>query len=454
MQGEIETDLLVIGGGMGGLTAGAWAARAGATVLLVDKAPEVGGAAAMSEGYLWTAPRLEDLQWEDPDVSPQLGAALADHFLEGIEWVESLGIETGERLTGIYGFGHGHKVDIVEYLRRCGSAIEAGGGWVVPGASTEELLRDEAGAVVGASVRDRDGSPVTVRAKATTIATGGFQGDAGLRQRWIDEHADRLLVRSNPYSVGDGLRLGMAAGGSGTEGVRGFYGHLVASPLPGLEEKYFIDLAQLHSGYGLLLNAAGERFTDETLGDHRNNQAVLEESGSRAVLVGDEHVHATYVKRAYIPGMDVVDKLELARQAGCRVAVADSVEELGEAISAWGYDGGRGAETVAAYSRVAAAGAEGLDPPSARYHRPLDEPPYFGIEVQPTITFPYAGLAIDADARVLGADGEPVGGLHAAGVDAGGIYKRGYAGGLSRGLVFGIRAGMSALGKPSWGDSA
>jgi predicted oxidoreductase len=46
--------------------------------------------------------------------------------------------------------------------------------------------------------------------------------------------------------------------------------------------------------------------------------------------------------------------------------------------------------------------------------------------------------------RVLDGDDEPIPGLLAAGVDVGGVAVEGYFGGLSRGLVFGIRAAREA----------
>ena len=46
-------DLVVVGGGMAGLTAAARAARDGARVAVVERAEELGGSARYA-GYLWT----------------------------------------------------------------------------------------------------------------------------------------------------------------------------------------------------------------------------------------------------------------------------------------------------------------------------------------------------------------------------------------------------------------
>jgi succinate dehydrogenase/fumarate reductase flavoprotein subunit len=445
---SFRVNLLVIGAGMTGLTAAAAAARRGLDVLVVEKAPEIGGSAALSEGYMWTAPTLEALQWEDPECDPELGAALAAHFPEGLEWVRSLGVELSDEITGIYHIGRGHQVDIGTYLDRCRSVVEAAGGWI----STEvqvQQLRQDAGRVTGALALDRDRGEVEIDADWTLLATGGFPADPELRRTHIGAGAEHMLLRANPHSTGDGLRLGTSVGAR-VAGGEGLYGHLIAAPLEAFEPKDYLTFAQLHSGYCLLLNRSCERFTDESLGDHVNNQAVLRQPEARALLIGDEYARRTHVISAYIKGMDVMDKLEFAGAAGANYAVADTFAALAESVGTWGYDPATVERTLAGYVEARPAS---LAPPSERYSPTLDEPPYFALEVQPAITFPYAGLATDVDGVVLGDDG-PIGGLLAGGVDVGGVYKRGYAGALARGLVSGLRAAITAAGEPSWRQAA
>ena len=51
----ITCDLLVIGGGMAGMSAAGWAAERGARVIVVEKAAALGGSALLSGGVFWTA---------------------------------------------------------------------------------------------------------------------------------------------------------------------------------------------------------------------------------------------------------------------------------------------------------------------------------------------------------------------------------------------------------------
>ncbi|MGZ4292454.1 MAG: FAD-binding protein, partial [Gaiellaceae bacterium] len=53
-------------------------------------------------------------------------------------------------------------------------------------------------------------------------------------------------------------------------------------------------------------------------------------------------------------------------------------------------------------------------------------------------------LRVDERARVLAADGSPLEGLWAAGVDVGGVATGGYARGLAQALVLGLAAAEDA----------
>ena len=53
----MDTDLLVLGGGMAGLSAAAWSVRQGRSVVLVEKGAL--GGTAIHAGFIWTAPSFE-----------------------------------------------------------------------------------------------------------------------------------------------------------------------------------------------------------------------------------------------------------------------------------------------------------------------------------------------------------------------------------------------------------
>jgi succinate dehydrogenase/fumarate reductase flavoprotein subunit len=122
--------------------------------------------------------------------------------------------------------------------------------------------------------------------------------------------------------------------------------------------------------------------------------------------------------------------------------VADDIDEFEALPEEWGYAGPASRDTLYEFNRQCEAGAP--TPPRKLDAAPLVTPPYYIIEVIPAITFTFSGLRIDPRARVLDESGQVIPGLLAAGADAGGVFHRGYAGGLACALVFGLQAAATA----------
>jgi len=74
----------------------------------------------------------------------------------------------------------------------------------------------------------------------------------------------------------------------------------------------------------------------------------------------------------------------------------------------------------------------------------LGHPGLTAVRVYAAVTHTIGGLRTDGSGRVLTADGTPVPGLYACGVDVGGVATDGYASGLAAALVLGLRAAETA----------
>ena len=440
MPDHQAVDLLVIGAGMAGLTAGARAVHNGLSVVVVEIGDDVGGSARYA-GYAWTALSHEEMERHNPGGDASLKCALVDRFQDGIAWIRSTGVEAKDAQP-ILSFGQGHQFDTNHYVDTCRRIIVEAGGELLLTTATERLLVEN-GTVAGAELITSDGTRRQMRATSTLLATGGFQGDVDLRNRLVHPHADRLELRSNPHSRGAGYRLATAAGASTGLPGAGFYGHLIPSGIPFADPSDFVDLSLYYSEHALLLNLHSERFTDETLGDHLTTMALMEQPENRGLLIADARVFRDWVVGSYVEGAVAVDKFALAGKRGGRVGFAEELDELVHLPEEWGYDG---SAVRAAVERFNAQMAAGEDPaPGRRLDRlPLDEPPYYVVETVPAITFPFHGIRIDDRARVRGEDGEPIEGLLAAGSDTGGLWYRAYAGGIASALVFGLTAAGTA----------
>lgn len=434
------SDLVVVGAGMAGLSAAAHAARLGAQVTVLEKGNRIGGSARLSAGILWTAPDIATLRAVCPDGDPALGGALVEGFDGAVEHVRSFGVEVSERWQGQMGFGVAHRVGIQALLERQRAVVEEAGGSVLCRAPARALVRGSDGRVAG--VRGAAGEHA---APAVLLATGGFQGDPELVAAMIGSGADELPLRANSGSTGDGFRLGRAAGVAASRGLGGFYGHLLPAPLNCFEPDDFLPFTQYHSQRSILVNLHGRRFCDESRGDETSNQAALRQPGRRALLLLDERVRREVAEAAPYPHGQAVDRLAVARAAGARYAAAPTQAELVRTLAAWGVPAGTLAATLSAYDRASRGETPELDAPLPARPEPLTEPPFHALLVQPSLTFAFGGLRVDADGRALDRDGGAVPGLFAAGADAGGLQVGGYVGGLVLGLVFGPRAAAAAL---------
>lgn len=437
-----QVDLLVLGGGMAGLAAAARTVQDGGTAILVEKAEAVGGSATYAE-FVWTAPDLETFRERNPNGDPELAATFIGAFEPAVQWIRNLGVEVRDPVP-LLNFGIGYQSDLTSLFLIERRLIEAGpGSEVLLGADAERLLIGPEGTVEGAVVKVASGEEREVRAGSTLLATGGYGGDPELRREHIGPGAENMPLRANPNSNGRGLRLAEAAGAQFALEDAAFYGHLWATGVPVNDPFMFANSTFYHSEHGLLLNLSGERFLDETVGDQLNAIAAADQPGSRCLLIYDEYVHREWMMRPYVKGIEPVNKFEAAYKAGALCAIAEEIEEFRELPEEWGYDSEGVYQSLVEYNRAAAAGAE-LAPPRTVDSRPLDEPPYYVIDVEPAITFTFGGALIDTEARVLDKGGRPIPGLLAAGADAGGLYHRAYAGGLSPALVFGLRAAATA----------
>jgi succinate dehydrogenase/fumarate reductase flavoprotein subunit len=434
--GEV-IDLLVLGAGMAGLGAAAKAASEGASVVLVEKGEAIGGSAAYA-GFIWTAPTADVMREVNPDGDPALGRRIVEGYDDALAFVRSLGVHVADPVT-VLGYGRGCATDMANFLLACDRVVRERGEVLVRSHALRLLTED--GAVVGAELETPAG-PRTIRARHTLLATGGFGGDPGLRAEHLGPAARDLPLRANLNSTGDGLRLAAAVGAATSAPDAGFYGHLIPSQVGYTNPYEFTDLTFYHSEHGVLINRAGRRFCDETIGDHLNALHVLDQPDARALLITDQRVHEQWMLSPYVEGVEPLDKFQLAYRRGARAAIAEDIDELAYLPEEWGYDGETARETLLEFNR---APGRRLD------DAPLVDPPYYVIEVIPAITFTFQGVQIDELARALDGDGEPIPGLLAAGADAGGVFHRAYAGGLAAALVFGLQAASTVLEESTHG---
>jgi hypothetical protein len=133
------------------------------------------------------------------------------------------------------------------------------------------------------------------------LATGGFQGDPELRASLIHPQARDIPLRGNWYSTGRracGWARRRAPRSAPTDA--GFYGHLMPSGVSFGEHDDFVALSLYYSEHSLHAQPRLRRFVDETVGDHLNTMALLQQPEARGLIVSDSRVRDEWILRPYV----------------------------------------------------------------------------------------------------------------------------------------------------------
>lgn len=446
---HLQADVVVAGAGIGGLTAARTALEQGASVLVIEKAPEVGGSAAVSGGAAWTAANVDAWLSVQPGGDASMGQALVENYLEGVAWYESLGLQIEEQLDPTpYKFAryvHAFRPDSRTFMNDLAASVEAAGGTILTNTGLRSLHIGRDGGVSGAEARG-GGRTVEVSAGAVVLATGGFQASPDLRARYFGRWAHHVIVRGNAYSTGDGFLAALEAG-AGTAGPFGrFYGHMIPAPPAETGVDNFASVKPDFSQYSVFVNLHGQRFDDEFLGDEVTVHAVVHQPEALCFLVFDERVRklrATGMGES--PGA-VDRRMENIRNAGGEILEAPDLESLADQMfRRWGVVKAPLITTLHEHNAAAAANdLSMLSVPRSGGLQPLDSPPFRAIRCLPGATFTYGGARTNERAQILDLAGQPIPGLFAAGADVGGLYTRGYTGGLCVGIAYGRIAGREA----------
>ncbi len=279
-------------------------------------------------------------------------------------------------------------------------------------------------------------------ARAVVCASGGFEANLGWLRRYWGDAADNFLIRGCRENDGQVLAALLAHGAATAGQERGFHCVAIDARAPRFDGGIATRLDSIP--FSVVVNAAGQRFYDEgeDLWPKRYaiwGRNVAGQPGQIAYSLWDAKVNERFLPPMYRPAT-AGDIGSLADLLGLDpVAVRGTVERYNAAVRPGTFDP----------SRLDDCATGGLDPPKSHWALPLDTPPYYGIALRPGITFTYLGVRVDESARVLGADGVPLGRVFAAGeIMSGNILSSGYLAGfgVTIGHVWGRIAGEAAAG--------
>ena len=448
---SIDTDVVVIGGGIAGLSAALTAKEAGADVILLEKLDRLGGSTVLSGGFLYAtgSPVNKDLD-DDPEAlveywqmraegnaDEDMLRIAAEQSGETVAQLQEWGVifsttvvptGTSPAMRGLYASNEEAELaptDGVDFIAPLAKKAEELGINVMLGTAATELLLED-GEVKGVKASS-DAVDYTIHAASVVIATGGFDHNKEMISQYSPE-ADGYFSLASPGNKGDGVAMAEAVGAA-----TNFTGGVIGFKMIDITTHYIEGANYLGWTGQLGVTNEGLRFGDENADYPIFCTQLIEaqKAGAEKFYLIVDSTNELYAGLA-----------ELAVSKNLAVK-ADTLDELAEAAE---INADNLKATVESYNGHAEAGDED------EYGRTdlvaVTTAPFYAVQIKPAILGTMGGLLINEDSAVVNEEGEAIPNLYAAGEVANSafFYKEYPASGssISTSSTFGRIAGSNA----------
>lgn len=437
----LTTDMVVVGGGSG-MSATIRGRMNGLDVILVEKMPYIGGAAAISGGQVVAQGSKLQKAFGSTEDSPE--SMIKDFMANGhnlndpakislyahnvgatIDWLhEKVGVKfIPNDLPFLAEYSHRRALEfqggaktMAQHLRE---VIAGNGAQVYYSTRVNKLLTDETGRVVGVEATDDNGVKYTIKAKATLLTTGGF----GNNKDMLSEPVKSALYYGPVSSTGDGHKMAMALGAK-TQLME--YGKRYPNGIevaPGIAKSTIYANVAAFDQAGILVDVNGKRFVNEKASNRHILDPMMQTPNHQAYVFMDQKSWEGFYKRLPETGVSHEDADKFLAANGTMkplFAKADTIEGVAKIA---GVNADNLKATVKRYNEFVTAKKD------ADFARPVQymkatiaaEGPYYIVEQKPRFATTMGGLCTNDNLNVVKNDGSVIPGLYAAGELVGGV---------------------------------
>ena len=469
IKSVLETEMLVIGGGLGGLVCAASGAESGTGTILIEKRhvlthPKnefgaLGSRLQKAEGIeidKWELMR-DALMYSAGYIDEKLWALWADESGEAIDWLSdrfgeggsAMWLQSGYEQRSADGIGFtkylcGHRP---KWGKKAGAIILRDyalehGAQILMNTGLVKLVR-EGSRVTGCIAWDSaKGEHIKINAsKGVVVATGGYGNNIEMLEALQPQTRDVIChTICDGYGMGDGIRACIWAGAKFDDihsSIVFDRGALRAGETP---RTCALDGESntLNGQPWLKVNLNGERFANESAPyDFILHASSLQPGGCYCVIFDADY--ESYVERFDMAGCSRIvpfsndaptntNLTELGEKLKQQIAdgiyaKADTIEGLAEQLS---LPKGNLVRSVERYNELYRLGKDEDFGKLPHQLSQVLKPPFFGCRACGVLLSTVDGIRIDTDMNALDEELNPIPGLYVVGNDSGGFFANTY----------------------------
>jgi fumarate reductase flavoprotein subunit len=429
---NLETDIVVIGGGGTGLAAAVAAAEKGTKVILLEKRG-LGGNSAMANSFAAADSHIQKMlnisapkddvyryavEYSHYSINQRLFRAFINKSGDTVKWLEDKGLHIA-RIgdEGVFRTAHHPEKGGAEVVKILQEQCEKLGVQIFTQTPAKQLVLDKNGKIAGVLAQSK-GREYRINCKSIIISTGGYAGNKELLRKYYPGYNENMHNDGVP-NMGDGLLMAMEIGVD-TEGL----GKLLIHPhiYPGV---WALSMLARRPNT-IWVNKNGERFADETVGliAPEDGNAVARQPDKVIYVLFDDKWKSNMISEWRPPpsgfmsdvtlsNLDSVLQTEMNKGG---VMISRSWREIGNWI---GASPEVLENTVQEYNYYCDHGYDDVFLKNRKYLQDMRTPPYYGIRCYLSFLTTIGGIKINHKMEVLKGD-KPFPGLFAGGDSVGG----------------------------------
>ncbi|TDL57951.1 flavocytochrome c [Paenibacillus dendritiformis] len=450
---EQTYDVVIIGAGGAGFSAALEAKQAGASVVLLEKMPSVGGNTLISGGEMnaantWVQKNLgiedstelfveDTLKGGDNVGDPEMVRVLAENATAAAEWLKDE-VKVNFLEDHLFQFG-GHSVKRAlipeghtgaELITKLKKHLDEMGIDLKTNTKAEKLLTDDSGKVIGVEAAGANGGTITFHAnKGVIIASGGFGSNVEMRKQYNPEYDEKYMTTDAPGTTGDGIVMAQAIGAALTN-MESIQTYPVCNPKTGVISL----VADSRFDGAILVNQSGQRFVEELERRDVISKAILAQEGGYAYQLWNQEIgDISKTVDTHKDEYEMLVKDGLLYKADTLKEAAEFFKIDPEALQA----------TIDRVNKFAKSGKD-EDFKHRAGLKDMSKGPYYIQKAVPSVHHTMGGLVINKTTEVLNEQGQPIPGLFAAGEVTGVIHGKNRLGGnaIADAITFGRIAGQ------------